>query len=896
MPKLNDCRYPIMGLFSPLACLLLALAFFLPGCGGANGDAGGRKATQAANIIITNDSPQVRKQGQFQSIDGYLSRSNKVLKSTGGGNSVVFSPGISERGFYRVYVWWPQARSAGNAAVIVHHQGGVARISVNQQVLGGQWNAVGTYELTPPMGADVGAAVEIADHDGAPALIDAVRFEYVGNTQPALGIETTALPLASQDGDYAALVSAVGGNGPYTWAVAQGQLPPGLSLDAGSGLISGHPGFLGRHQFTLRVADGRGEQAEKRFSLAVLEPAAAISSEQPLDFSAGRKRPLDGRPAGSPPDLSGLIGVIAALPEGEWARVNLNAYSEVWSPTELRTLVEAGTPTPDAIIRPWSGFAWDPNRGDLLLYGGGHANYSGNDVYRWRGTSRRWERASLPSEIIQNDLGDWMAVDGPDAAPPAAHTYDNNIFFPHIDRLVLFGGAAFNSGGPYVREVTPTTRRQTGPYFFDPAKANANEVGGSTGSHVKRVAPHAEIIGGNMWQNRDMYIHIPSHAPFPSEHINGCTAYAEEAGKDVAYMVATAPGGGSDKYLYKYTVNNLADPAQDRFDLIGIFWSAGTADQTACGYDAIRKVLVRIGENSFPFTYWDVATPGPDNRDLRIIPTDPTGEFATLLSTNNIRINNCGFDFDPVRRRFVLWCGGGRVWMLTPPATISPGGGWIINKQPTPTRAVPTATVGTGILGKWKYIDNLDAFMALEDIVQGNIWVYKPLGWQNPQGGAKRPNVAAKANGGVASATTTYNASYAASGANNGDRRGLNWGAGGGWNDATSGSYPDALQINFSGTKTISEIDVFTIQDAFATPLEPTPTMTFSQYGITDFDVQYWNGSTWVTIPGGSVSGNNLVWRKFGFAAIATNTIRIKVRNSAGALGRYSRIAEVEAY
>ena len=154
-------------------------------------------------------------------------------------------------------------------------------------------------------------------------------------------------------------------------------------------------------------------------------------------------------------------------------------------------------------------------------------------------------------------------------------------------------------------------------------------------------------------------------------------------------------------------------------------------------------------------------------------------------------------------------------------------------------------------------------------------------------------NVASQASGGIASATSIYNAGFAASGANNGDRRGVNWGAGGGWNNATPGLFPEALQINFSGTKTISEIDVFTVQDAYYAPSEPTASMTFSQYGITDFDVQYWNGAAWVTVSGGSVSGNNLVWRKFTFASVATTAIRVNVRN---ALNSYSRIVEVEAY
>ena len=69
--------------------------------------------------------------------------------------------------------------------------------------------------------------------------------------------------------------------------------------------------------------------------------------------------------------------------------------------------------------------------------------------------------------------------------------------------------------------------------------------------------------------------------------------------------------------------------------------------------------------------------------------------------------------------------------------------------------------------------------------------------------------------------------------------------------------------------------------------------MTFSQYGITDFDVQYWTGSAWAAVPGGSVRGNNKVWRKVTFPALSTSAIRVVVL---AGLGGYSRIVEVEAH
>ncbi|MDY0747258.1 PKD domain-containing protein [Paucibacter sp. R3-3] len=154
-------------------------------------------------------------------------------------------------------------------------------------------------------------------------------------------------------------------------------------------------------------------------------------------------------------------------------------------------------------------------------------------------------------------------------------------------------------------------------------------------------------------------------------------------------------------------------------------------------------------------------------------------------------------------------------------------------------------------------------------------------------------NVAASANGGVATASSVFDSNYPASAVNNGDRRGLNWGAGGAWADGTAGVYPDWVQIDFNGAQTISEIDVFTLQDNSSSPSVPTLAMTFSNYGITDFSVQYWNGAAWVAVPGGNVTGNNKVWRQFSFAPITTQRIRVQVNNSAYYL---SRIAEVEAW
>jgi len=69
--------------------------------------------------------------------------------------------------------------------------------------------------------------------------------------------------------------------------------------------------------------------------------------------------------------------------------------------------------------------------------------------------------------------------------------------------------------------------------------------------------------------------------------------------------------------------------------------------------------------------------------------------------------------------------------------------------------------------------------------------------------------------------------------------------------------------------------------------------MTFTQFGLQDFDVQFWTGSAWQTVPGGSVLNNNKVWRKITFPPVTTTKVRVMVNR---ALGSFSQIVELEVW
>ena len=156
-----------------------------------------------------------------------------------------------------------------------------------------------------------------------------------------------------------------------------------------------------------------------------------------------------------------------------------------------------------------------------------------------------------------------------------------------------------------------------------------------------------------------------------------------------------------------------------------------------------------------------------------------------------------------------------------------------------------------------------------------------------------RVNLALPSNGALMTASSSLGAGYPPVAANNGDRKGTSWGAGGGWNDGTHYVWGDWLQADFGSAKSVAEINVFSVQDNFSNPAEPTEALTFTKYGLIDFEVQYWTGSAWQAVPGGSVTGNNRVWRKFVFTPVVASKIRVLVLGS-----RYgwSGVTELEAY
>ncbi len=158
--------------------------------------------------------------------------------------------------------------------------------------------------------------------------------------------------------------------------------------------------------------------------------------------------------------------------------------------------------------------------------------------------------------------------------------------------------------------------------------------------------------------------------------------------------------------------------------------------------------------------------------------------------------------------------------------------------------------------------------------------------------GGTSTNAALASAGATALASSTFSSAFPVSAIIDGDRAGLNFGAGGVWKDGTAGAWPDWVEIDFNGSQTIDRVIVYSVQDNDLSPVDPDDSLTFTRRGATAFDVQTWNGSAWVTQ--GSVTGNDLVKRTISFPATTTTKIRVSI--DAVKSGKYSFLTEVEAW
>ncbi len=134
----------------------------------------------------------------------------------------------------------------------------------NSGAISGTPSASGTFNFT----------VRVADSASATA---SKSLNITVSAVAALQITTTSLPGGTIGVAYSATLAATGGIKPYTWSLASGLLPNGLSLSSTGG-ISGTPTAGATFSFTVRATDAAAATATQALSINIVAPALAVST------------------------------------------------------------------------------------------------------------------------------------------------------------------------------------------------------------------------------------------------------------------------------------------------------------------------------------------------------------------------------------------------------------------------------------------------------------------------------------------------------------------------------------------------------------------------------------------------------------------------------------------
>lgn len=130
----------------------------------------------AAPVFMNNDdatyydSPWPLVSGNPEAFEGDFQYDD----TPGDGDTATWTPVVPESGHYKVYTWWTAwTNRATDAPYTITYNGGSETVDVNQQILGGQWNELGTY----PFAVGTSGTIELSDDADGMVVADGVKLE-----------------------------------------------------------------------------------------------------------------------------------------------------------------------------------------------------------------------------------------------------------------------------------------------------------------------------------------------------------------------------------------------------------------------------------------------------------------------------------------------------------------------------------------------------------------------------------------------------------------------------------------------------------------------------------------------------------------------------------------------
>jgi len=228
-------------------------------------------------------------------------------------------------------------------------------------------------------------------------------------------------------------------------------------------------------EWALKPYDG--EWSSTRLSSSM--PSTEENAVDPLPV-------IDTPPVLTPPKLDTVVENPAAsinpqdldnLEPGHWLEIaNSRLLDWELKPEDIgQELYDAkrGNTGIKGLTRAWNGGAYDTKRDLMLVWGGGHADYAGNEIYGFNVNTYKWEAITRPS-IGPYDGLEFLS----DGAPNSRHAYDGEIYIDGAqDKFFMLGNHLYrNAQSTQVPWVYDFIAKKWSQLALPQGKAQANTI------------------------------------------------------------------------------------------------------------------------------------------------------------------------------------------------------------------------------------------------------------------------------------------------------------------------------------------------------------------------------------------------------------------------------------
>jgi hypothetical protein len=352
------------------------------------------------------------------------------------------------------------------------------------------------------------------------------------------------------------------------------------------------------------------------------------------------------------PDAGGAIAKLC--PNAGWCELPDTALHSVCPDPDQYPEIQANEGC-GGVINDWSGGIADAKRNRLLIWGGGHRGYFGNEVYALDLNALAMQRLNDPSDLAGVDVNECTSPEAyADGRASSRHTYDGLAYVANADAMFALGGAGI-----------PCGYALTGTWTLDLAKVDGAPLGSA--------AP---------WTNM-------SPDPYPSK---------------ASYGVVSDYDPNSERVLVNDTYNLWSyDLASNTYTLLNDSdATAAHIDYHMTGrVDPKRRLFIVVGGG------------GNDDGGMQVFDLGAGSDHAQQDWTHEVSgcdallaASSPGLAYDAVRDRMIGWAGGDDVYVFNPDAKTC---------ETTTYAGGPERQNENGTFGRFRAFPTLGVFAVVND-------------------------------------------------------------------------------------------------------------------------------------------------------------------------------------